>query len=285
MSPVDWTKARMFFCKFCTFETPIYKKFNAHRDFHSNINKNVHCGFNRCKKIFSKSTHLKTHLIRSHGTSLKCKSLRNDSCRANEKGKFICTVQLCKREHDTYSDQLSHIKDHIRDKEEITCPYRTCTKKYSILPSFTSHLTKVHRNRSPEIDLSSEKVDGQIVNQNNSSDIIEDDYKDNGNDYEPREGDMSDTYDDLALREKLFFTNMAQFYLKLESELLVPASTVQYIVNEKYQMSQQGFDVVKSRLCDKLKKENISSEVINKIIDMIKEEDPMKKSKFIWYKL
>ncbi|KAL7291766.1 hypothetical protein TKK_0014552 [Trichogramma kaykai] len=269
----------MFICQFCEFQTELFKNFSSHRNIHYNITKNINCGYEGCKKMFGQEPHLKVHLIRNHGISLKDNSLTHSKDCSDERGKFICTVELCKKEHNSFQTLIIHLKEHIRDQELITCPYRDCDKQYSILSSFTGHLTKKHKNRTPdtEKDLSAED---NCNNVDVPSDIdIEQADSHAIHDVPSTTDDLSGTTNDSAgssnLSIDLFHTNIAQLYLKLESEFLVPNSTIQHIVTANNAIDEQRLDILKSRLFQRLEKENVQLDLIHKIMSIMNEVDPI----------
>uniref|UniRef100_A0ABD2WD80 C2H2-type domain-containing protein n=1 Tax=Trichogramma kaykai TaxID=54128 RepID=A0ABD2WD80_9HYME len=229
--------------------------------------------------MFGQEPHLKVHLIRNHGISLKDNSLTHSKDCSDERGKFICTVELCKKEHNSFQTLIIHLKEHIRDQELITCPYRDCDKQYSILSSFTGHLTKKHKNRTPdtEKDLSAED---NCNNVDVPSDIdIEQADSHAIHDVPSTTDDLSGTTNDSAgssnLSIDLFHTNIAQLYLKLESEFLVPNSTIQHIVTANNAIDEQRLDILKSRLFQRLEKENVQLDLIHKIMSIMNEVDPI----------
>ena len=106
---------------------------------------------------------------------------------------------------------------HITSEQAIYCPFKKCQKKYNILSSFTSHLSKVHKKSSVLLDNASNNSSENIP-----ADVVDEVPLDVNNDFDILEH---------APESNLFLKNLAQFYLKLESDLLVPASTIQYIAS------------------------------------------------------
>ena len=136
----------MFYCNFCEYRNNTLKNYIDHRKFHRNINKDYYCGFKRCQKLFNNYPYLITHLIRNHGYYSKSreKTLYKEYA-ANATGKYICDNVLCKQECSNFADLLKHLKLHISQKEQITCPYKNCRRTYKVLSSFTGHLTRSHK--------------------------------------------------------------------------------------------------------------------------------------------
>ena len=76
-------------------------------------------------------------------------------------------------------------------------------------------------------------------------------------------------------QSNLFLNNVAQMFLKLESQLLLPATTVQYICKEMYNIYNEGQEVIKEKLKKCLGSENFSSDKINDVIKSVFDDHPM----------
>lgn len=96
----------------------------------------------------------------------------------------------------------------------------------------------------------------------------------------PEEGsqsidDVEEAGTDLTLdfRES-FFRNLCLFYLKLQGQLLLPASTIQVIVEEMQNVHELGLDYTLSKLHSLLKDElNQTDDVMARVFDCIKDSD------------
>lgn len=148
-------------------------------------------------------------------------------------------MKIRKKECDSFPKQLKHLKCNIEKNEGVCCPAPNCNKKYKIKSSFTGHLSKTHRMRE------------SLTNDENNIEVI---FKDTElvNDCDEQHqtvvkaplgpdtfgSDSSNGYtvnynDHLRdVNFDLFLTNMAQFFLKLETVCLVPCSTIQKIATE-----------------------------------------------------
>jgi len=86
----------------------------------------------------------------------------------NQNAQLTCTVSVCKKIFQNYSEFFKHLKEHIKnDNVRIHCPYGNCNKAYDNVQSFTGHLSKYHRNQ----DLICQKVDRQfLIEENNIND-------------------------------------------------------------------------------------------------------------------
>lgn len=287
----------MYRCRFCEFSSNSLISHLEHHKFHRHISPYIFCGFNACTKFFKHEIHLKKHLLRSHHLSLKIENPVTIST-ANKHGKFICTVNLCQKQCDKFSVLLKHLKSHINRKQAIICPFSKCNKKYSILSSFTGHLTKKHRKQYCKINVDSATSEDsgskQLVPENNAEeeqlihplneDVSVDAHEAEADEnclerlasIEPEPPGVPADNPDNSLH--LYLHNLAQFYLKLESELLLPASTIQTIVSELAKMQQEAHSINKKKLYQKLIEENIAPERANQILDEVLSNDPIVKS-------
>lgn len=128
---------------------------------------------------------------------------------------LICYVGLCKTKCDNSQSFFSHLKGLIRDRKEVGCPFRNCTKSFKVQSSFTSHMSRKHKKSSDEslIDCT--------VNLSRSSDAYGD-----GDMPIDDPGELSCEQSEIwpeSVEENPFFRNLAMFYLKLQATFLLPA--------------------------------------------------------------
>ena len=273
----------MFYCNFCSHESKSLNEHINHHKFHRNIVKFFHCGFDRCKYIFGNKAYLSTHLIRKHGIRSKKEMVAYSNFPANNKGKYICTVEICQKEFDNFSCLLKHMKGHIHNKQEIKCPYSGCEKKYSIISSFTSHLTKVHKTVyhqsktvSNENSISFEDNNVEVLFENRFVDNVPINLKLMENENELDVPNAANNQSDLFLK------NLAQFYLKLECQFHLPASTVQYIISELNNIRDLAQTSKKEKLKEVLLNKDISLETVDEIVEQILSDDLMTNSNKIF---
>ena len=275
----------MYYCRLCTFKTLSLPQHLQHHKFHRNINNYVHCGFDKCLKFFKSEAHLKKHLFRSH-CFLKKKENPQTVFNADRRGKFVCSINTCKKEWNGFSDLVRHLKAHIKKKkEQVTCPMQGCDKKYNVLSSFTSHLTKRHKNTYKkigdfEIGEHSESEQSPTPLRSDENQLVE-----NGEN-ETEFFEVEDVAQPRSPMEQnspfeesldLYLHNLAQFYLKLESQLLLPASTVKTIVTEISSMQHESQNIVRKSLTKKLVAEGIRAEKVKVIVEEVMNEDPFLK--------
>ena len=67
-----------------------------------------------------------------------------------------------------------HLKTHLEDNAEISCPFDGCSRKFNKKSSFTSHLSRNHRHLSVSLIKQSYKVcaGGEPCPEPNSADTV-----------------------------------------------------------------------------------------------------------------
>ena len=116
---------------------------------------------------------------------------------------------------------------------EIICPFQGCGMKYSVKSSFSSHLSRHHKettNRQLLPDLVIGDQSSSTCNEPETPDITLDSNANYLN-FDDCNSDISDDSDRKSERE-LFLKNLALFYLKLSSKYHMPASTTQMVIEE-----------------------------------------------------
>ncbi|XP_056445578.1 uncharacterized protein LOC130381819 isoform X2 [Gadus chalcogrammus] len=133
--------------------------------------------------------------------------------------------------------------------------------------SFTSHMCRKHKACSPDgIDDMYRETRPQPPNCIASTDDSE-----NTHDAMPTASAASDMPE---VDSHSYLRNMCLFYLKLQGQLLVPASTIQTIVEEMQNVHDLGQAYTINKVSSLLKNDmSLSDEAVTKICDCIKESD------------
>lgn len=182
------------------------------------------CGLDRCKKGFRNEVQLRVHLLRSHNLRIARPDAvppHRIAC-ADLRGKYICTNSLCGTEWDTPARLIKHLKNHMLKGEITQCPYRNCKKCYRNISSFTSHLTKNHKS---DEHLQIHESNNIVPPVNEAYDAVDPGIHENSTVSDDGAPDRTINCSDFSLQS-------AQFFLKLETQYRIPASTVQFIVSE-----------------------------------------------------
>uniref|UniRef100_A0A3B3D7K5 C2H2-type domain-containing protein n=1 Tax=Oryzias melastigma TaxID=30732 RepID=A0A3B3D7K5_ORYME len=118
-------------------------------------------------------------------------------------------------------------------EKKVLCPFEGCSKYFRVRTSFSSHISRkhmlsksVHEERPQEICYA-DRIQGQ-----DTVNTLED--KDSQND------------------EEKFLNQLAMFYLKMQAKMLLPASTIQCIIEEFQDLHSYGLHNVLDKLSDKL---------------------------------
>ena len=252
-----------------------------HHRFHQNITKFFYCGFDgKCRLYIQTDRYLSTHIIRSHGVLSKKSPQKHINYPANNTEKFVCTVEICKKEFYQFPHLVQRMKTHIRSQQEIKCPYPKCKKKYSLISSFSGHLSTRHRNCTFQLDIEpSVNVNNDSDNQSNLNNLEQTNdlnlSVNNENIMQfPTQSDdnmeknMTSSKNSPEESSNLFLENFAQFYLKLESEFFLPSTTVQYIVTQINSIHEEGQEIIKKKLMEHLYEENIGKDKIDKYLEI-----------------
>ncbi len=136
---------------------------------------------------------------------------------------LACNLDLCSAKCETQTQFYSHLKVHIKEGRRVACPFKQCDTSFTVIFTFTSHMSRKHKNVS-EVNLTESIVSTACVTEAESSQNIDSNITDEhiyvaGN-IEHLEVSPEN------IDESLFFLNLALFYLKLQAKLLLPSSVI-----------------------------------------------------------
>lgn len=227
-------RCKYFIENFCLFKT-CFKRFLA---------KMLTCQF--CSKI----------LQRLRGYVLHCKIHRNEpfpffKCVGTDCKRTVCTygskvtiivlimsrqplllqgpflqilsvVFRCVDANITVKELIVNLKSNIAEGRPVTCPVIGCSNQFTVKLSFTAHISRKHRACSvSNVYDAHRESPSQLPGIRDCEEVprsSNDALNDNGN-----------------LSQELsqpFLRNLCLFYLKLQGQLLLPASTIQSVVEE-----------------------------------------------------
>ncbi|KAA0712544.1 hypothetical protein E1301_Tti019060 [Triplophysa tibetana] len=124
-----------------------------------------------------------------------------------------CSWQFCGKECESVKGLLAHLKHHLQEGLEVTCPYNGCTKTFKVTSSFTSHLSRYHK-QCDVLDI----AQNHIVETCSDPDSVQ--------------TVQQEAHSDPGPAQDKYSENIALFFLGLQAKYLVPASTVNTIVSE-----------------------------------------------------
>lgn len=214
-----------------------------------------------CKRTFSTYAAFKAHFYRAHNMhpapSLTASAVLKD---------FKCGISLCGCQMHTVKELIAHLKEHIVEGRPVACPIRGCMKTFTVKSSFTAHMSRKHRACSVD------SINDTYRDISPPSAVIAcEDAPQSSNDAITNESRPIDLPQDFS---EMFLKNVCLFYLKLQGQLLLPASTIQTIVEEIQNVHEMGQDYTLSKLRSFLKDDvSLTDDAISKICDCVKESD------------
>ncbi|XP_051801605.1 uncharacterized protein LOC127533166 [Acanthochromis polyacanthus] len=250
----------MITCVFCKRELSSLKAYVLHCRVHRNEPRCIFkCVGEQCSRTFATYTGFRQHFYRDHSAPQPCAS----AIVADLK----CAVSLCVCRFQTVKELVSHLFKHIEEGRSVSCPVRGCTRVYTKGSSFTSHMSRQHKACSTDsIHDMYREVGPQSSSLIESLDVLE-----STNEPMP----TTSTATDLPEQDsQTYLRNMCLFYLKLQGQLLVPATTVQTIIEEMLNVHDLGLNHTLTKVTSLLKRDlGLEDEAISKITDCIKDSD------------
>nr|XP_055048292.1 uncharacterized protein LOC129433654 [Misgurnus anguillicaudatus] len=251
----------MLNCNFCGKSVKTIRGYVLHCKLHRN---EPHCLFKccgaGCGRAFVRYGAFKAHFYRKHNVPAAPVSVRAVV------NTYRCPVALCEHQCQEIKDLLTHLKEHIAEGCAVGCPVTGCKGVFNIKSSFTSHMSRKHRDFS---DGSISDLYRESASQSSVATVVteSDSFGPQVNEVETDEGDMdiAENFSDLFLR------NVSLFYLKLQGQFMLPASTIQNIVEEMQNIHDLGQTYTLSKLSSLLKNETpLSDEDITKVCESVK---------------
>lgn len=176
-----------------------------------------------CSQTFTTYSAFKGHFYRVHNAPKAApKAVVAD---------LKCAVSLCARHFHTVKELMSHLNNHIEEGRSVLCPISGCKHVFTKKIVIYSHMSTKHKACSP---------DGIVYRETRPQppDIIAStDDSENTHEAMPTTSAVSDMPENDS---QSYVRNMCLFYLKLQGQLLIPASTIQTIVEEMQNVHELG---------------------------------------------
>ncbi len=250
----------MYTCKLCAHTCSTLPAFVRHMRIHIHVaNVRFNCAFPACNKSFKKFSAFTTHCYRHKEGKSKLKSMPFTSF------ELTCHVDSCQVRCETLNRFYQHLKTHIREGRSISCPFQQCDKSFSVVSTFTAHVSRKHSDCLEVILIDSVALPHGMNECTEQHLEISQDFlcSDTATD-----GLEQDTFGE-SVDEDQFLRHPALFYLKLQSKCLIPSSTVQIIVDHLQEIHEMSH----SHLLFKLRAKNcalVSEADINTISEILK---------------
>ena len=257
----------MYSCQLCTFSSESLKAYTEHYQFHKNVaNFNFPCGVSNCTRTFNKYSSFRSHVHRDHQ---KYKREVKAAKFKNYDATLSCQVPACTFKCKDLSKFFQHLRSHIDTDTEVQCPFKNCIRVFSKKSSFSSHLSKKHRDWA--VNLLSNSVhytDQATFRQDDVANATE-----SVSDVES-EGCIDD---ETCLIQEVdhsqYLHSLSLFYLKLQAKFLLPSSTIQSIIDEYQSIHDIGQSHLFGRLHRSLTSLNVCDVDIKYLIDELSKED------------
>lgn len=279
-------------CVHCQSTLSSIGKYIRHMHLHRNLpNAKFPCPMTNCQCSLPSPVALKAHIHRGHSKVQRFSQV--DTCHTYQCQQILCGKKFCSGEL-----LMRHLRQHITTgREDTKCPYSDCSKSFTNLSSFTSHISRQHRNdKVPYLTGEDEnKSPNGEQNVNGPHFILNDpvhcetftpqSHADVGavysgaeqqpgeNSHTPPASECSDLVDDIGEMADLMLRNAALFFLKLQVKHLLPSSTIQKILEELKGMHESDRDFLHTKIRHTLQQLEVPTETINELITELEAED------------
>lgn len=186
--------------------------YNKHQYYHRlDVNCRFLCKFENCCQQFTKYRNFRTHIFRKHITQKP----------TNVSDTYACNIHLCNYKFGIDSQLAAHMYAHIKNGEQIECPFAGCNTKqnFKTSSSFKSHFYRHHfKNIEKRAILNQENLPLQVSN--------DDIFVDN-----------TTILTDTSQEEEITYTSseyvefFAKIYLRLQSKHFLSDAALQTIID------------------------------------------------------
>jgi len=249
----------MYTCNICLAQKTTIIGYIRHFRIHS-TNAYFQCGLQNCTRSFIKYSSFTSHLSRDH---TDCQRSTQENNPDGSLLSFVCPLNLCQKYLDS-SKLRAHYKKHLEAGEEMVCPYENCKKKIINVTSFSTHISRYHKKESLSNADSVNDSPIPSVSDNSDSGLVDNDLS--------RSAETKN--DTEQWDENNYLRNLANFYLKLEAKCLVPASTIQFIVNEMNNINELGKEYLKDKLEQICSVAGLAEEIVKPVCNELFKSDP-----------
>ncbi|KAL2079481.1 hypothetical protein ACEWY4_001208 [Coilia grayii] len=250
-------------CKHCKFApSDVTTLLNHYRLKHAqgHQGKNWTCPYSDCVCNFRTSGTLKSHIARNH---VERKSITITSTFKCDYCSFLSTCSAL--------DFFTHLRGHLRNGEEVTCPFVGCYHKINSVANFNIHKCRKHKNHTDTDIKSAAPLEA------GSADTGCHDYDFNDGDEGPSmhtEADepFAENFDIDALEHKL-----ASLFLSMQTVLHVTKNATQKIILDLYDIEKLANELAVKKITDICTKHGIDkdSEILQEITGALFECNPI----------
>jgi hypothetical protein len=183
----------------------------------------IPCPFSGCPFQYGLAKNLSRHVRSVHS---KTKTKIGHSFQ-DEEMIFECKKDSCfNRTVCSVRDLKSHLLSHTDHGETVECPFKPCTKSYSIRSSMCNHFARCHKFATV-LDLNARTTLEMTIDLTVETRVVEDCL------VTDEQLDSSDSESDIIPLQKGFVGAIGDFYNVLMNEKRIPHSTTDFIVQKK----------------------------------------------------
>ncbi|XP_076322160.1 uncharacterized protein LOC143231523 [Tachypleus tridentatus] len=213
----------MYRCTICHFRTSSLRTYGSHyNSFHAALpNPTISCPVTDCGENLPTFPSLKSHISRQHKGEYSKQYVDSDSIQLQ------CEIRHCLAKYLGLKPFIARLKGHIKDGIKIACPFQQCDKRFEVVSSFSSHLSRYHKDTSVHhlhvAILSIGDHDGHDRNLENQTN----ENNNTGNDEEPcteichSDEDENNFLSDREI-ESALTTKLATFLLSIQTKHHLP---------------------------------------------------------------
>lgn len=243
-----------FLCKQCNVHFRTLRIFFYHTQNHKKIPKRLFsCGLPTCPCSFKTFAALKSHMCRKHNETVTLHT------NADASTVLSCQFDSCDHSSTNLVSMSEHLKWHLNDGQKVMCPFPHCDKHFSIKSSFTCHISRKHKHC---LDKTSVPSDTAIFSEQHN-DIL--------HDLDSNIEDQSD-----ISTNDTFLTNLALFYLRMQAQMLLPASTIQTLIEEFQILHDDNMNHMFTKLREELTMLNMPSGDIDNLLTGLNKNNLLK---------
>ena len=257
-------------CRLCYYRTKSLRLYASHSQLHANgPNRPFGCANLRCTQTFTTFYRFKIHFERNHGDKRDPRNVQHVPDIASV-ASYQCDVQHCQKVCAGLKQFIGHLKEHVKSKTGVNCPFIKCGKRFDGVAesTFKSHISRHHK------ELTADCVQDQYILRLGSSNVpavnstptavTDDDVHCDGENCQNGLPKLSETE-----MEQLLIRKIAVFVMKLQAKHHVPSSTVQLMLLEFCDVFNHNLSTILEKVSKILSDGNVEDTIVQKVSDSI----------------
>ncbi|XP_056225827.1 uncharacterized protein LOC130164860 [Seriola aureovittata] len=261
-------------CKYCLFSSEkraqLFKHYRLKHGSYARTTP-IPCLHTDCLCSFKSFNALKVHLTRNHSHEV-----HDGQMSGADEIPVIFHCPLCNFEEPcTELTFFSHLRQHLKNKETVKCPYENCIFESNVYSIFNAHKSKEHRLPSqkrlkPDIALRSTPQDSDP---DVSQDVQEvEDFSSDPTDQDKNEEEAQ--IENLDHLQHQLEHNLASLFLKLQTVLHLSDMAVQEVIQQLNQLVLLSEPILHNAIQQILNQHGVSdNSVVRKIMNAVKENN------------